>query len=53
MEVTLDKSASEIKLSNIIHAVDEEIKTLNCKRTQKEDVITSLLNVLHIIYGIN
>ena len=32
---TLDKSASEIKLSNIIHAVDEEIKTLNCKKNSK------------------
>ena len=28
----LDKPASEIKLSNIIFAVDEEVKTLNCKK---------------------
>ena len=32
---TLEKPASEIKLSNIIRAVDEEIKTLNCKRNSK------------------
>ena len=31
----LEKPASEIKLSNIIHAVDEEIKTLNCKKNSK------------------
>ena len=32
---TLEKPASEIKLSNIIYAVDEEIKTLNCKKNSK------------------
>ena len=32
---TLEKPASEIKLSNIIHAVDEEVKTLNCKKNSK------------------
>ena len=26
---------SEIKLSNIIYAVDEEVKTLNCKKNSK------------------
>ena len=31
----LEKPASEIKLSNIIYAVDEEIKTLNCKKQSK------------------
>ena len=31
----LDKPASEIKLSNIIYAVDEEVKTLNCKKSSK------------------
>ena len=31
----LDKAPSEIKLSNIIFAVDEEIKTLNCKKHSK------------------
>ena len=31
----LDRPASEIKISNIINAVDEEVKTLNCKKTQK------------------
>ncbi len=32
---TLEKPASEIKLSNIIYAVNEEVKTLNCKKTSK------------------
>ncbi len=32
----LEKPASEIKLSNIIFAVDEEIKTLNCKKNSKK-----------------
>ena len=31
----LEKPASEIKLSNIIFAVDEEVKTLNCKKQSK------------------
>ena len=31
----LDKSASEIKLSNIIFAVDEEVRMLNCKKQSK------------------
>ena len=33
---TLDKPASEINLSNIIYAVDEEVKTLNCKKNSKK-----------------
>tara|TARA_B110001452_G_scaffold31191_1_gene24443 strand:- start:420 stop:839 length:420 start_codon:yes stop_codon:yes gene_type:complete len=32
----LVKSASEINLSNIIFAVDENIKTLNCKKDSKK-----------------
>ena len=32
----LDKPASEIKLSNIIFAVNEEVKTLNCKKNSKK-----------------
>ena len=31
----LEKPASDIKLSNIIFAVDEEVKTLNCKKQSK------------------
>ncbi len=31
----LEKPASEIKLSNIFHAVNEEVKTLNCKKDSK------------------
>ena len=31
----LEKPASEIKLLNIISAVDEEVKTLNCKKNSK------------------
>ena len=32
----LDKTPSEIKLSNIIYAVDEEVKMLNCKKNSKK-----------------
>ena len=32
----LEKSASEIKISNIIFAVDEEVKMLNCKKNSKK-----------------
>ena len=32
----LEKSANEIKLSNIIFAVDEEVKMLNCKKNSKK-----------------
>ena len=32
----LDTSPDEIKISNIISAVDEEIKTLNCKKESKK-----------------
>ena len=32
----LEKPASEIRLSNIIYAVDEEVKTLNCKKSSKK-----------------
>ena len=32
---TLEKPASEIKISNIFHAVNEEVKTLNCKKDSK------------------
>jgi len=32
----LEKSASEIKLSHIISAVDEEVKMLNCKKSSKK-----------------
>ena len=32
----LEKPASEIKLSNIIFAVDEEVRMLNCKKNSKK-----------------
>jgi Rrf2 family transcriptional regulator, iron-sulfur cluster assembly transcription factor len=32
----LEKSANEIKISNIISAVDEEVKMLNCKKDSKK-----------------
>ncbi len=32
----LEKSPKEIKISNIIHAVDEQVKTLNCKKESKK-----------------
>ena len=33
---TLERPASEIKLSHIISAVDEEVKMLNCKKNSKK-----------------
>ena len=32
----LEKSANDIKISNIISAVDEEVKMLNCKKDSKK-----------------
>ena len=32
----LEKPATEIKISNIISAVNEEVKTLNCKKESKK-----------------
>ncbi len=32
----LDRNAKDIKLSNIIFAVDEQVKTLNCRRESKK-----------------
>tara|TARA_B000000565_G_C23487058_1_gene262220 strand:+ start:46 stop:471 length:426 start_codon:yes stop_codon:yes gene_type:complete len=32
----LDKSPKDIRLSNIIFAVDEQVKTLNCKKDSKK-----------------
>ena len=32
----LEKSPKEIRISNIIYAVDEQIKTLNCKKDSKK-----------------
>ena len=32
----LEKPASQIRLSNIIFAVDEKVKTLNCKKNSKK-----------------
>ena len=32
---SLEKPASEIRLSNIIYAVNEEVRTLNCKKNSK------------------
>ena len=32
----LEKPAADIKLSNIFHAVNEEVKTLNCKKDSKK-----------------
>ena len=32
----LEKPASQIRLSNIIFAVDEKVKTLNCKKDSKK-----------------
>ena len=48
-----EASPEEIKISNIISAVDEEIKTLNCKKESKKVAITNLRSALLIIFGIS
>ena len=40
----LEHSPEEINISNIISAVDEEVKTLNCKKRSKEGAITNQQN---------
>ena len=47
----LEKLPSEIKLSNIIYAVDEEVRVLNCKKNSKKAVPINLRSVLRITYG--
>ena len=49
----LGLSPDEIKISNIISAVDEEVKNVNCKKDSKKAAIINQQNVLHIIYGIS
>ena len=39
----LERPASEIKLSNIFHAVNEEVKTLNCKKDSKKGCNNKLI----------
>ena len=48
----LNKDPVQIKLANILNAVDEEVKTVQCK-SQKKDVIAKHQNVLLIICGMN
>ena len=36
LKIDWEKSANEIKISNIISAVNEEIKALNCKKESKK-----------------
>jgi Rrf2 family iron-sulfur cluster assembly transcriptional regulator len=49
----LSKDPSEIKLTNIFNAVDEKVKTVQCKKNLKKVVTVKLRNVLHTIYGMN
>ena len=49
----LNKEPEEIKLANILSAVDEEVKTVQCKKESKKDVIARQRSVLLIICGMN
>jgi len=49
----LNKEPEEIKLANILSAVDEEVKLFNARRNLKKDAIVRLRNVSLIIYGTN
>ena len=42
----LEKPASEIKISNIIYAVDEEVKNLNCKNKTTKCITHNLWDQL-------
>ena len=47
----LGKPASEIKLSNIIFAVDEEVRILNCKKTSKKGCTNKTTKcITHILW---
>ena len=49
----LNKRAKDIKLTNIFDAVDEKIKTVQCKKSQKKAVTVKPLNALLTIFGMN
>ena len=49
----LEISPEEIKISNIISAVDEEVKSLNCKKESKKGCNNKSTKCITIIYGIN
>ena len=42
----LEKNTSEIKLSNIIFAVEEEVKMLNCKKNSKRGCNNKLIKCI-------
>ena len=41
----LNRKAKEIKLTNIFDAVDEKVKTVQVKKSQKKDAMVNLQNV--------
>ena len=47
----LNKNPNDIKLTNIFHAVDEKVKTVQCKKESKKDAMAKPQSVLLIIYG--
>ena len=49
----LNKQPIEIKLADILNAVDEEVKTVQCKKESKKDVMEKQPNVLHTIFGMS
>ena len=49
----LSKSPDQIKLSNIISAVNEEVKTLKCNKNSKKGCNHKSINVLPTIFGMN
>ena len=38
-DIYLNKKANEIKLTNIFDAVDEKVKTVQCKKESKKDAM--------------
>ena len=50
---SLTKSPEEIKLSSIIKAVDEKVKTVGCKKESKKGCNGKSVKCILIIYGMN
>ena len=49
----LNKSAKDIKISEVFLAVEEKVKTIGCENIQEKDVMEKVLNVLLTICGMN
>ena len=49
----LSKKPNEIKLTNIFHAVDEKVKTVQCKKESKKGCNGKATKCVTQIFGMN